>query len=141
MSPGDNVAFVIVRGVATGHYILLAAQAFVLALVIAHEVFMLRAVRAALGNETEVATEQSVLNVFIESQIPTVALFLLMAAPWLTPDQVLVAPAVLLYFLMIMLSTLRLSPVITLFTGVLSAGGYLSVMLYTGIRSQPGQFP
>jgi len=138
---GTMLLFVIVQGVATGHYILLVAQVFVLALVIAHEFVMLRAVRAALGNEMEVATEQSVLNVLIESQIPTVALFLLMAAPWLTPEQVLVAPAVLLYFLMIMLSTLRLSPVITLLTGILSASGYLLVMLYTGIRSQPGQFP
>src|SRR6185369_3853877 len=74
--------------------------------------------------------------VFLESQIPTVALFLLLGGPWLSPFQALVAPAVLVYFLLIILSTLRLSPTLTMLTGVLSAAGYLLVTFYTMFRYQ-----
>jgi serine phosphatase RsbU (regulator of sigma subunit) len=107
---------------------------------------MLRAIRKALRDENEVAQEKWALNVFVESQIPTVALFLLLATQWLSPYQVLVAPAVLLYFLLIILSTLRLSPALTVLTGLLSALGYLFVTAYTLAKfqnSQPqsGAFP
>ena len=84
---------------------------------IAHEAMMLREIKTALRYESEVAHETWVLNVLVESQIPTVALFLLLATQWFSPYQVLVAPAVLLYFLLIILSTLRLSPTLTLLTG------------------------
>ena len=128
---GAFVIFVIARGIALRDLRLLTAQAIVLGLVIVHEVFMLRAVKRALNQDSEVAPERSVLNVFIESQIPTVALFLLMAGPWLTAYQVLVAPAVLIYFLIIILSTLRLNPNLTLLTGMLSSFGYLFLVFFT----------
>jgi len=63
-------------------------------------------------------------------------LFLLLGGPWLRPYQALVAPAVLVYFLLIILSTLRLSPTLTTLTGLLSALGYLFVTLYTMMRFQ-----
>jgi serine phosphatase RsbU (regulator of sigma subunit) len=143
---GAMLLFVIAQGAAAEHYILLVAQVLILALVITHEAFMLRAVRTALRDEKEVAPEKWVLNVLIESQIPTVALFLLMAVPWLTPYQVLVAPAVLLYFILIILSTLRLKPILALLTGILSAAGYLLITFYTGMKFpssglQTGEFP
>ena len=47
------------------------------------------------------------LNVLVESQLPTLGLLLLLASHWMTPYQVLVAPAVFIYFLFIVLSTLR----------------------------------
>jgi serine phosphatase RsbU (regulator of sigma subunit) len=127
---GGFAIFVIVRGIALNDLRLLLAQSIVLSLVITHEIFMLRAVKRALDNDSEVAPERWVLNVFIESQIPTVALFLLMAGPWLTAFQVLVAPAVLIYFLIIILSTLRLSPNLTLLTGMLSSFGYLFLVFF-----------
>src|SRR5262249_4550417 len=121
-------------------------QTAILALVIVHEGLMLRAVRRALKTEREVAPEKLVLNVFIESQIPTLALFVLLATDWFTPYQVLVAPAVLLYFLLVILSTLRLRPVLALLTGTLSAAGYLLVTFYAWARfsqttAQLGAFP
>jgi hypothetical protein len=60
----------------------------------------------------------------------------LLGGPWLSPYQVLVAPAVLVYFLLIILSTLRLSPTLTTLTGLLSALGYLFVTFYTAMRFQ-----
>ncbi len=107
---------------------------------------MLREIKTALRYESEVAHETWVLNVLVESLIPTVALFLLLATQWFSPYQVLVAPAVLLYFLLIILSTLRLNPTLTLLTGFLSALGYLFITSYTVMRfqnseAQPGAFP
>lgn len=133
---GAVMLFVIGRGLATGDFRLLVTQVFVLALVIAHEAIMLRAVRGALQRAIEVPPATWALNVLIESQIPTAALFLLMANQWLTPYQVLVAPAVLLYFLLIILSTLRLKPTLAVLTGLLSALGYLFVTFYTEMSFQ-----
>jgi serine phosphatase RsbU (regulator of sigma subunit) len=123
--------FVIARAIATQDRLIAALQIAFLAVVIAHEFFTWRAIRKALRDEKEMAPDKWMLNVFLESQIPTVALFLLLGGPWLRPFQVLVAPAVLIYFLLIILSTLRLSPILTMLTGVLSALGYLFVTFYT----------
>jgi len=143
---GALVIFAVARGVTTGQTLLVAFQSIVLALIIAHEALMLRSIKRALRDDQEVAQEKWALNLFVESQIPTVALFLLLATGWLSPYQVLVAPAVLLYFLLIILSTLRLSPTLTLLTGLLSALGYLFVTFYTEasfqtFAAQPGAFP
>ena len=122
--------FAIVRGVATQNYLLLISQLIILAFVIAHESVMLHAIKTALRDDETVVPELWVFNVFIESQLPTVALFVLLLAGWMTPYQVLVAPAIVVYFLFITLSTLRLHPSLTLVTGFLSAAGYLVVVFY-----------
>ena len=124
----------VVRGVVTQNYVLLIGQIVVLAFVIAHESVMLHAIKSALRYDENVLPELWVFNVFIESQLPTVALFVLLLTQWMTPYQVLVAPAIVLYFLFITLSTLRLSPTLTLVTGVLSAAGYLLVTFYVHLK-------
>lgn len=126
--------FVIVRGIATQNYVLLIGQIVVLGFVVAHESVMLHAIRGALRDDAQVVPELWVFNVLIESQLPTVALFVLLLAQWMTPYQVLVAPAIVLYFLFITLSTLRLRPSLTLITGLLSALGYLFVIFYVRLR-------
>jgi serine phosphatase RsbU (regulator of sigma subunit) len=136
---GVLMLFVIARGLATGERLLLAAQFIALALVIAHEVVMLRAVKLALRSEREVPPAKWVFNVLVESQVPTIALFLLMASQLMTPYQVLVAPAMLVYFLFIILSALRLSPSLTILTGLMSALGYLFVTFYIEMRFQTSE--
>ncbi len=126
--------FVVARGITTDNYLLLIAQAVVLVFVIAHESVMLHAIRAAIRDDMDVLPELWVFNVLIESQIPTVALFVLLLTGWTTPHQVLVAPTVSLYFLFITLSTLRLRPSLTFITGVLSALGYLLVTAFVQLR-------
>jgi serine phosphatase RsbU (regulator of sigma subunit) len=140
---GALTIFVIVRGIAIGDFPLIALQLAFLAVVIAHEIRMLRAIRRALRNEGEIGSDKWIVNIFLESQIPTVALLLLLTGPWLTPQQVLVAPAVLVYFLLIILSTLRLNPSLIVLTGVLSAAGYLFVTFYTviGFHSERDVLP
>ena len=134
---GAILIFIVIRGIATQSYLLLAAQAVVIALVIAHELVMLRAVRSALRDDTGVLPELWVFNVLIESQLPTVALLVLLLAQWMTPYQVLVAPAIAVYFLFITLSTLRLRPSLTFLTGLLSALGYLFVSFLVQLRVDP----
>jgi serine phosphatase RsbU (regulator of sigma subunit) len=132
---GALLIFVIARGVATQNYLLFAGQAVVLALVVVHEIVMLRAVRTAIRDDTGVLPELWVFNVLIESQLPTVALLVLLLAGWMTPSQVLVAPAIAIYFLFITLSTLRLRPSLTFATGLLSALGYLFVTFFIQLGS------
>ena len=127
---GALAFFVVIRGLVTQNYLLLLGQTIVLAFVIAHESVMLRAIRVALRDDTHVAPGLWLFNVLIESQLPTVALFVLLLAQWMTPYQVLVAPAIVLYFLFIILSTLRLRPGLTLMTGLLSALGYIFVTFF-----------
>ena len=138
---GALAVFVIARGVTVGEYAILATQLLLLGVVIAHELFMMRAIRKAIESHRQIGPEKWVLNVFVESQIPTVGLFVLLAGSWLTLRQVLVAPIVLVYFLLIILSTLRLNPTLTFLTGVLSSLGYLFVTLFTGMTSQDAGFP
>jgi len=128
--------FVIARAILTEQYLIVAIQGGVLLLIAAHEATMLRAIKSSLKGDGEVGPEKWVLNVFIESQIPTIALFVLLATKWFTPHQVLVAPVVLVYFLLIILSTLRLSPTLTLLTGILSSLGYLFVVFYVTLSAQ-----
>jgi serine phosphatase RsbU (regulator of sigma subunit) len=140
------VIFVIARGIATQNYLLMVAQVVVLGFVIAHEGVMLHAIRTSIRDHKDVLPELWVFNVLIESQLPTVAMFVLLLTQWMTPHQVLVAPPITLYFLFITLSTLRLRPSLTLITGVLSALGYLFVTGFVQLRfgsSEPvaGAFP
>jgi len=138
--------FVIARGIATSSYFLLFAELAVLALVIAHESVMLHAIRSAIRDDAAVVSELWVFNVLIESQLPTVTLVILLLSQAMTPYQVLVAPAMALYFLFIMLSALRLRPSLTLITGILSALGYLFVFFYVSFKfadsaPAPTRFP
>lgn len=131
---GAFLVFVILRGLATHNYLLLFVQAVVGALAIAHEAVMLRAIKSALRDDEDLVPELWVFNILIESQLPTVALFVLLLNGWMTPYQVLVAPAIVIYFLFITLSTLRLRPSLTFITGLLSAAGYLLVTFYVELN-------
>jgi serine phosphatase RsbU (regulator of sigma subunit) len=131
---GVITIWVVIRGLVEQNYLLLIGQAIVLAFVISHEAVMLHHIKSALRDDATVVPELWVFNVFIESQLPTLALFVLLLAHWMTPYQVLVAPAIVVYFLFITLSTLRLRPSLTLITGILSALGYLFVTFYVELR-------
>jgi len=137
------LAFVVARGLLTGEYLRVVPHLIVLAIVIAHEISMRRTIKAALNGEREISPEKWVINVVVESQIPTIAMLLLLATSWFTPYQVLVAPAISIYFLLIILSTLRLSPSLSLLTGILSTIGYLFVtffVIFETEQAEPGAF-
>lgn len=131
---GVLTVYAVARGHAAGRLWLLVAQTVLLALAIGYEAFMLATVRAALRGGGDIAPTARVLNVLLETQLPTVALFLLVESGLLNPRDVLVAPAVFVYFLFIILSTLRLSPWLSFLTGLAAALGYLAVAFYAELR-------
>lgn len=122
------------RNIAAGQFRLLYAQMLVLALAIAYEIFALAIVKRALRLEQDVPPGSWLINVVIEAALPTIAIFMLIESRFTSPYEALVAPAVFLYFLFIILSTLRLSPSLSLLTGLMSALGYLAAAFYVHQR-------
>jgi serine phosphatase RsbU (regulator of sigma subunit) len=131
---GVLMLYVVLRGAVTGESRLLAAQMAVLVTAAAYEAAMLAIVKRALKNDREVNIGVVILNVFIETQLPTVAILLLIKSGAVQPQIALLSPAVLLYFLFVILSTLRLSPALCILTGLSAVGGYVAVTLSMGIR-------
>ena len=133
---GALMLYVILRGATTGAFRLLAAQMAVLAAAAAYEAAMLVIVKRALKNDRELSVAVVILNVFIETQLPTIAILLLIKSGLVEPQIALVSPAVLLYFLFIILSTLRLSPGLCILTGLSAVAGYVAVTLSIGIKDE-----
>jgi serine phosphatase RsbU (regulator of sigma subunit) len=142
---GALLVWTVLRSFAAGHVRLLVAQLSLTAVAIAYEVLMLLAVKRALYLKRRIPFSISVLNTFIEAQIPTLTLVLLIKSQLMSPYQVLVAPAMLAYFLFIILSTLMLSPSLSMITALSSAAGYLGVAIYiefmAPFQSDPAGFP
>jgi serine phosphatase RsbU (regulator of sigma subunit) len=139
---GALMFYVLLRGSATGEFRLLVAQMAVLIAAAAYEFAMLRTVRRALRNDREVNIGIVLLNVFVETQLPTIAIVLLIKSGVVDPQIALFSPAVLLYFIFIILSTLRLSPGLSILTGLAAVAGYLVVTFSIGIKDgAPGGVP
>lgn len=128
---GVLLVYAAARGLTTGELRLLFGEALLLGLAIAYKVGKLVVVRRALrtGRPAPRAT-WAVTGILVETQIPTLALFISIEGGLMSPYRVLVAPAMLVYLLFIILSTLRLSPRLSMLTGLLSALGYLAVTFY-----------
>lgn len=132
---GALVLYAVIDGLTSGEFRLLLVQTVILALAIAYEAVTLKMVKRAIRQEGDVPSVIWMPDVFIETQLPTIALFLLMRSSNIDPFGEMVTPAVvLLYFLFITVSTLRLSPSLSFLTGLMSALGYLGAALY--IRQQ-----
>lgn len=110
---------------------LLTGALLLLAVATAYEVLMLAVVNRAIRDERYLGAWVWVLNLFVEALFPTFGLVLSTESPYRGPYQALVSPVGLVYFLFIILSTLRLSPYLCRLTGLFSALGYLGVTIYT----------
>ncbi len=99
-------------------------------LTIAFEAIMLRRVGLAARRQTDLSGIVLTLNVFVETLFPTLGIVLLIVTGLTNPYTALVAPIVLTYFLFIVLSTLRLSPILARLTGLFCAADYALVSLY-----------
>jgi serine phosphatase RsbU (regulator of sigma subunit) len=121
----------LVRVITTGEFRLLRIQGLVLAFAIGYESLRLWVVKRALRQERDISPLIWMFNILVETQLPTIAVLLLIRSGFMEPYQALVAPAMLLYFLFIILSTLRLSATLSFLTGLMSALGYLGVTFYT----------
>ena len=114
-----------------------AAELSILLFGICYEALILRAVRRSLRGEDDIPPAFLMANLFVETQIPTIGLFIIIQSNLMSPNRALVAPAILLYFVFIIISTLRLSPGLCVLAGFLSATGYIAIGTYAA-RSNPG---
>jgi serine phosphatase RsbU (regulator of sigma subunit) len=105
-----------------------------LAVMTAYEVVLLRLVRRAIVSGRRVSAATWAADVFIESLLPTTTLFLQIHTSFVGPHRALTSPAVLVYFLFIILSTLHLKPTLSHLAGALSAAGYVAISVYTFLR-------
>jgi len=142
---GALLLWTILRSLAIGHLRLLIAQLSLTIVAMVYEVLMLRAVQRALATNGRISLTVSVINAFVEAQIPTLTLVILIRNEVLSPYQVLVAPAMLAYYFFIILSTLKLSARLSFFTALSSALGYLGVVWYVEtnnpVQLDPAGFP
>jgi len=113
------------------------AELLILLFGICYEAFILRAVKRSLRGEDDMPAAVLMANLFVETQIPTLGLFIIIQSNFMSANRALVAPAIVLYFVFIMISTLRLSPGLCLWAGFLSAVGYIAIGTYAA-RTNPG---
>ena len=107
--------------------------AILLAAMIAYEVFWLKFVDQAIERSLEIPTATWTKNILVESLLPTIVLFLQIYTPHIGPDRALTSPAVLVYFLFIILSTLHLDPYLSRLSGAFAAAGYGAIATYIWI--------
>jgi serine phosphatase RsbU (regulator of sigma subunit) len=134
---GALMVYAIARGLTYLQPRLLLTATLLLSLAIAYKVFKLAVIKRALQQGQPVSqTTSAIVGIFIETQIPTLFLYLLVESGLISPHLALVGPSMLIYFFFITLSTLRLSPALSLLTGLLSASGYLAVTFYAVIGNR-----
>jgi adenylate cyclase len=103
-----------------------------IAIFVFFEVLVLRAVDRAIKEGRDLPNAAWIVNIVVETCIPSLALAFLSGA---VPDvayQPLANPAVLIYFVFIILSTLRLDPFTCRISGSVAAVSYLLAAAYLG---------
>jgi serine phosphatase RsbU (regulator of sigma subunit) len=104
------------------------------AVMIGFEFAMLRRVGSALSRKADLSQASVIVSVLVETLFPTAGIGLLILAGITNPYAALLAPIVLTYFLFVILSTLRLSPLLARLTGVFCAAEYALVSTFVFIR-------
>ena len=100
---------------------------FILILVILflRSIIIRKVMKSRLENDKGVPATFRYLNSFIEISIPSVAILIL--TNYVEPFAALVSPPILLYFLVIILSTLELDPKFSVLTGLFAAIQYIAI--------------
>jgi serine phosphatase RsbU (regulator of sigma subunit) len=102
------------------------------AVLVGYELLVLRIVDRSLVTGMRIPDWFWTLNVIIEVSIPAVGLAFLVSNRIATGYRPLASPWVLLFFPFLILSTLRLSPLVSIVAGITSAIGYLLAAMYNG---------
>jgi len=110
----------------------------VLAIFSIYEFFMLRAANRAIQSGKEFANRVWLTSVVLETSLPALAVAFLSSGSIEPVYRPLANPAGLAFFLFIILSTLRLNPVLCQLSGVTAALSYLAASAYLGWRPALG---
>jgi serine phosphatase RsbU (regulator of sigma subunit) len=97
-----------------------------------YELLMLWIVQRATKAERHLSASFWIFNIIIETSLPAVSLGLLGNPEIVAPYQPLASPAVLVFFLFIILSTLRLNPRLCHLTGLVACASYLLAAMSLG---------
>lgn len=130
---GSLLAVVLVRGVATlaqGHRGETWPFALLLLVALGYGAAWLRFIRQTTQREGSISSRMWKFSVFAESLLPTAALFLQIPTSFVGPQRALSSPAIMGYFLFIILSTLHLDGGLSRLAGAFSAAGYTAACLY-----------
>ena len=103
-------------------------------LLIAFELWMLRKTGRAIESKVTFPARFWILSTILETSIPAFFLAFLTSPEFDVVYRPLASPAVLVFFIFIILSTLRLSPWIGLLSGVVATVTYIAAALYLGWR-------
>jgi serine phosphatase RsbU (regulator of sigma subunit) len=103
-----------------------------------YELAMLRAVNRTIRTDHDLANWVWLSNVFLETLLPAFAIAFLSSPSIEAAYRPLANPAALGFFLFIILSTLRLDPVLCRLSGVTAAISYLAAAAYLGWRPSLG---
>lgn len=128
---------VLIRGItslAHGHHGQAWPFALLLTLMTAYELLWLRFAKRSMVSRRAISKASWTANIFVESLLPTAALFLQIHVSFIGPQWALASPLVLTYFLFIILSTLHLDPVLSRLTGGFAAAGYVTVSIYAFLQ-------
>jgi serine phosphatase RsbU (regulator of sigma subunit) len=102
--------------------------------VIAYELWMLREVGLALKGNHGLGPEFWILSTILETSTPAFVIAFLSNPQLEAAYRPLASPAVLVFFIFIILSTLRLNPGVSALCGAVAAITYISAALYLGWR-------
>jgi serine phosphatase RsbU (regulator of sigma subunit) len=111
----------------------LLTTAFI-ALFVAYESLVLRVADHAIRKGRDLARGMWIANVVIETCLPAFGVAFLSTNAVDPLYKPLANPAVLIFFVFIILSTLRLNPVLCTLSGVVAATSYLAAAVYLGWR-------
>jgi len=104
----------------------------VFALFLGYEFLSLRAVNRAIQNDQKLARWMWIGNIVLETCLPAFAIVFLTSGSVDPVYRPLANPAALLFFIFIILSTLRLNPALCVLSGLAAAASYLVAAVYVG---------
>jgi serine phosphatase RsbU (regulator of sigma subunit) len=102
--------------------------------VVVYEAWMLHNVNLALNAGLRLSGGAWVLSTILETSLPAFAIVFLNSAELEAAYRPLASPAVLVFFIFIILSTLRLSPWIGVLCGAVASAAYLCAAFFLGWR-------
>src|SRR5437763_6060973 len=97
----------------------------------AYEGLLLALVRRAIRRDSDLPSWAWLVTIGVEALVPTAAVLMLTESPFIGPYRALAAPAAHCYYFFIILSALRLRPLLSFLTGLASALGLAALTAYT----------
>ena len=105
-----------------------------LGIFLVYELLMLRAVNRAIKADCDLSRVTVVSNIIVETSMPAFAVAFITSSAIEPAYRALANPSALVFFAFIILSTLRLQPALSRFSGVVAAVSYLAAAAYLGWR-------